>query len=133
MERRGRALRSRPDELSEDHRGDGSSVDKENPFQSLPSIPLTASQRSSNTKTSSRAHTSKSKSPSKKGVKDVGQAVSNAAVDLPFLAQCKPNLQPASYADLIAANQVPENVKALYWKLKDIPAGVIPRELKVRC
>ena len=132
MELRGRALDSRLDELSEHHGGDGSSVGNYNPIQSLSSIPLAASQRSSNAGTSSRARTSKSKSPSKKGVKDVGQAVSNAAVDLPFLAQCIPNLQPASYADLIAAKQMPEKVKSLYWKLQ-IPAGVIPRELRVRC
>ena len=137
MNLRGRSLKSMGadkelDDLSEDHRDDGSSVEHHGSKHPLDSTSILApSQRSSNTGTSSRTKSSKSKSPSKRGVKDVGQAVSNAAVDIPFLSQCIPNLRPASYADLTAAKKVPEKVKSLYWKLQ-IPSAVIPRELKVR-
>ena len=138
IELRGRTINSthadKEKEGSSDvHKEIGPSVENRGPLQPCSSIPiLTPSQRSSNSGTLSRGKSSKSKSPSKKGVKNVGQAVSNAGIDLPFLGQCTPNLVPATFEDLEAENKIPEKVKSLYWKLQ-IPFGVIPRELKVRC
>ena len=93
-----------------------------------PSLP--GVKASSNTVTSSRGQF-QSRSPSKKA-RDVRQPVPDSAVDLSVLTQCASSFKPANYADLIAANKVPEKVKSLCWRLQ-VLTGIIPRELKADC
>ena len=60
----------------------------------------------------------------------MGQRISNAEVDLPFLEQCKPSTKFRSYRQVLDAKQIPSKVKDLWWKIKEVD-GVLPWQLKV--
>ena len=106
--RSGKKAEEMQDELSENHPAASSSVGAYKPFKPPP----------------------KSRSPTKRSVKEMGQSVSNAEVDLPFLEQCKPSSKLRSYKQVLDAKQIPSKVKDLWWKIKEVD-GVLPWQLKV--
>ena len=115
--RSGKKADERHDELSENYKAESSSTGAHKPYELAPS------------KTSSRGKT-KSKSPTKRSVREMVQSVSNVEVDLPFLEQCKPSTKLRSYSYVIDEKKIPSLVKDLWWKVKGVD-GVLPRQLMV--
>ena len=60
----------------------------------------------------------------------MGQSVTNAEVDLPFLEQCKPSTKLRSYKHVLDAKEIPSKVKDLWWRIKEVD-GVLPWQMKV--
>lgn len=116
-QRAGKKADKKQDEVFEDNRTDSSSVGVHTPYELAPSG-------------SSSYGKTRPKSPIKRSVKEIGQFVSNAEVDIPFLKQCKPSLKIESYNSVIDRKKIPSMVKDLWCKIQGVD-GVLPRELKV--
>ncbi|KAL9123594.1 MAG: hypothetical protein Q9217_006989 [Psora testacea] len=96
------------------------------PF-SIPNLPSSDLLPSGNSGLSPR----KGGSPKKKGVKRLDQAMSEASIDMAYLATCAPAIRQTDFPSLRAAKKdIPTTVIGLYNKLRNVPHGVIPSELK---
>lgn len=106
--------------------GTGSIAEESTPDapSSIPILPPSKSSRAS-----------KSRSPTKKTtLPSLNQAKSEIAIDMIYLRSCTPPVKRMSLQDLREKqDKIPLAVECLYKKLKNIPPGVIPQQLKVRC
>ena len=67
----------------------------------------------------------------KRGVKYIGQARSEAAIDLPYLASCDPAVRPVDLTRMIQrGKKIHEPTLKLFRALQSVPLGTIPSELK---
>jgi len=91
---------------------------------SIPTLPPSKSSRAS-----------KSRSPMKKTtLPSLNQTKSEIAIDMVYLRSCTPPVKRMSFQDLREKqDKIPLAVEYLYKKLNNLPPGVIPQQLKVRC